>query len=535
MPRKRQPPDADEGFLLLYHLYRTGTIARSDLPLCRGSKQDRYAQRLVTKYMKAGYIGITKYENCEYCFITEEGVNYLRKREDNIRHHNPLMDECAAYALESSAIHPAPEEIREYLHGAKPKRRKAMNGKEEEKGARSEGVEAEGDQGSVGTPEDAERPKETPMGTSGTPPADGNPENPSGSASRNFLLGAEGWEPQEREPVKPMHYKVRKRAERLEEGKKSKDFRAEVRRDGIENLLFGAGVLVYREDKPDFETFLSILSKPNYAETFLWQLICERGMYYQRQSLNVSGEMYDNRMTGVLFTKTGWYAAYNTLGRFSKWFGTTEGKNLDRFGEVMRGTLAYAGCRPASLVFAVGRGMVAAMVSGYTYGHKRKDELPSHIKRSRRSEYYMTTEQMRILYEQVCLVELNSGGVYSLGWLVRSDEESKAKELQAIAAGNPGSFRMGRTTGGNPVLVETASGREVVLQRTYDLTDLYERRNRPAEVTVIGPSWMAEATSKCLGSNLARYISVDDGLDVDFPKYDKNGNKIVPEKGPETT
>ena len=530
MPRKRQLPNADEGFLILYHLYRTGIIPRSDLPLCRGSKQDRYAQRLVAKYIKAGYIGTTTYAECEYCFITEEGVIYLRRREDNINHHNPLMDECAAYALGSSSVCPTPEEVRVYLHGDKENLKRIVKKKDEEKGARSEGIKAECDQGSMGTSEKMGHIWEPPVGPPGTSPEKGTPGNLGGLASRKFLLGAEGWEPREREPVKLMHPMVKKKTKSFEEREWSEGFRADIRRNSVENLLYGADIIVYEEDKPNFETFLSILSKPNYTETFLWRLICERGVYYQRRSLNTDSVMYDNRMVGVLFTKAGWYAVYNTLGRFSKWFGTTERKNLEQFMKVMRGTVAYAGCLPASLVFAVGRGMVASMISGYVYGHKRKSVLPTFIKRNRRGEYYMTVEQMKLLYEKVCLVELNSGGIYSLGWLIRSDEDSKTKELQMIASGNPENFRMAQTTGGNPVLIETASGREVILQRTYDLTDLYERRNRPAEVSVIGPPWMADATSKCLNKKLARYISVDDGLDVPFTRYDENGNKITPEK-----
>ena len=330
--------------------------------------------------------------------------------------------------------------------------------------------------------------------------------------------------------MRPMNVQTRKKIERLSENEWYSKFRTDIRRSGAENLLYGAGVLIYEEDKPDFKTFLSILSKPNYTDTFLWKLICERGVYYPRKTLMTDGTAYDNRMQGVLFTQSGWYAIYNTLGRFSKWFATTEEYNKGRFSKTMRETAAYKGNPSSSIVFSVGRGMVAAMVSGYTYGHNRRGKLPDFIKRNNRSEYYMTVEQMKLVYERIYLMELNSGGIYSLNWLISAQEKSKEEELRKMVAENPGAFNIGHTAGGNLALVETATGREVLIQQAYDLISLYTRRRQANEVTVIGPSWMAEATSKCLNRNLARYISLNTGLEVPFSRYDNNGNKIIPEK-----
>lgn len=151
--------------------------------------------------------------------------------------------------------------------------------------------------------------------------------------------------------------------------------------------------------------------------------------------------------------------------------------------------------------------MVASMVNGYKFGRDKSDDLPSFIAK-RLSRKLMTMSEMNALYETVYLVELNSGGVISLEWLVKSDEKSIAAEYQALIAGNPGRFKLMPTMSGQSGVMDIATGRETIIIQAYDLTMLRRLKNGNRVVNIIGPPWMADATSKSIGPNMGTYISL---------------------------
>lgn len=335
----------------------------------------------------------------------------------------------------------------------------------------------------------------------------------------------EGWEPGEREPVQPMNSQRRGKLERLARNQHGETFRAEIRQGGVENFLVGAGVCVYREDKPGFEALLKILSRPDYAETFLWRMICKRGVYYPRRDMNMEENTCENRMVGVLFTQAGWYVVYNTLDRFSKWFSKIEEDSVNLLKDALGAVRPYRNREAQSLVFAVGRGMVAAMVSGHPYGHDRSIGAPQFISR-RRQYLWMTVERMKGLFRTVYLVELNSGGMVSLIWFLRRKSASNREEMELLASGNPERFVLRGTQGGNLAVVDLQTGNRAIHSGIYDLTELADCRKGGSGVTAIGFDWMANAVSKSLGGNLDRFISIETGMDTAFARYNGSGEKI---------
>ena len=547
MPRSKGGKRAGESYLLLYHLSRTGIIPKSDLSLYRGNQDDRYVQRLIARHIKAGHIKTQRYKKCSYCYLTDEGVKYLREQEKSVENHSELLDEYREFVI-------AKDQKENQATGGF---QNLKNPKENHAGAAAIPGEGQGVletpeiaiKNSVGTWEPGEKeaksghiqgpPKLPKQGTSEAvraanrePPG---PANPQGTPERGPGTpgepqppgGAVGtpWEPGDREPVRVLNPQRRQKLERWGQGTRGEAFRAEVRRGSAENFLRGAGVLVYAEDKPNYPAFLSELSQPYFRKTFLWQAISAHGMYYPRKEMNAGGNGYDNRMLGVLFTKSGWYVVYNTLERFSLWMSKGESDNIKKLTDELRGTVPYRGPSPRSLVFAVGRGMVAAMVSGYKYGHNRSQNTPDFITKGRQYRW-MTVDKMREIFETVYLVELNSGGISSLGWLLETDDASAAEERRVLVTSNPEVFMQADTIGGSSVVVERGTGREVVLSQIHDLTELKRRREGSAVVTYVGPPWMADATAKSLGLKLGSYISLYGDGEIPVGPYNEFGEKI---------
>lgn len=284
---------------------------------------------------------------------------------------------------------------------------------------------------------------------------------------------------------------------------------------------------MYDEDKPDYKTFLSILCHPSYTDTFLWSALCDHGIYYSRKELITVGTEKDisKRVLGVLFTKSGWYAVYNTLNSFSHWMSKLEEDGVIALASQISPALAYRNAPPRSIVFVVGRGMVAAMVSGHRYGHDRTGKIPKE-KRKDVSKSIMTLENMAVPYDAVYLIELNSGGVSSLAWLITKDERRASTERQALVDGNPGVFKLASMGNGQSAVVDVATGRETIIIQAYDLTMLRRIRKGTQAVNVIGPPWMADTTSKSLGPKLGTYTSLYGDGEVQVNRYNEYGDKL---------
>lgn len=465
---EKKKPNAD--YLILYHLYRTGIIPKSDLALCRGRTKDRYAQRIIDSHIKAGFINTLQYKNCGYCFITTQGIEYLRDTEKSISQHNPLIEDYHYYVQQKNTV---------------------LN--HEIAGSEKIDIDLDGDSFSV----------------------------------QNQETVSENWEPQERMRIPRLNSQRKAKIQRMSEGTTSETLRAEIRKGSAENFLVSSGVLVYEEDRPDFQLFLEILSKPDFQGTFLWKMIVEHGIYYPRKSLGTEESSYDNRMQGVLFTKTGWYVVYNTLNRFSKWFSKIEEDNIQGLSEEIKRTLPYRSTPISALVLAVGRGMVAAMVSGHKYGRNRSENTPDFI-RKRRQFFWMTVDKMKAIFSEIYLAELNSSGLYSLQWLIKKENDTLEKEYRMLSSANPHYFQMAQTNSGKTIMVESKSKREVVIYHIYDLMDLQRKKvSARMPITVIGPLWMSEGVAKSLGKNLERYIDIQSGEEVTVTKYTDNGEKVA--------
>ena len=93
MPKRKGKKRAGEEYLLLYHLSRAGIIPKTDLSLCRGNLDDRYAQRIIVKNIKQGHIATIHYRQCCYCFITNKGVEFLRELEGDVFNRSGPLDE----------------------------------------------------------------------------------------------------------------------------------------------------------------------------------------------------------------------------------------------------------------------------------------------------------------------------------------------------------------------------------------------------------------------------------------------------------
>lgn len=336
------------------------------------------------------------------------------------------------------------------------------------------------------------------------------------------------WEPSERKPTRKMNPQRRMKLERLTQGTRSNSFKAEVKKNSAMNLMYCADILVYPEDKPDFNTFLAILSQVSYKTTFLWSALSAHGMFYSREEMVVDNSGYEGRMLGVLFTKAGWYVVYNAYEDRSRWFGEMEAVSTGKLRSILRRLLPYRSSYPRSLVFSVGRGMVAAMVSGYKHGHnKTKKNLKGRADKWQKR--LMTVETMKVIYEAVYLIELNGGGLSSLAWLIESDEKSIAAERQAFIDGNPGMFKLMPTESGQSIVMDIATGREIVIAQAYNLTMLKRLRDGNRDVDIIALPWMAEATSKSLGPRMGRFISLYGDGEIQVNRYDEYGEKLTPQ------
>lgn len=473
---KQKLNNPPESYLMLYHLYRVKIVARTDLTMYRGVKQDRYIQQLVKKHIAEGHIGTLRYKVCEYCYITQKGVQYLIQTGKSLDPSTEIMQQYQEYqAMSQYAVN-----------------RDSIGNRLGREGGRN--------------------------GAGGMEDDPGNPEHVPAQKGNPAILPT--WEPL------PWRQLVRgNTAPRYKQGTggKQRELRADIRRGGTENLLFSSGAVVYCEDKPPYDRLYQVLRGSGYAKSFEWDLISERGIYYHRSELKRDGATaYSNRMQGVLFTKNGWYVLYNTLGRFSRWLESSEGENIGRLISEMQGTYAYRAALPATLVFANGRGMVASMVTGYIHGHNRNTSLPDFLRQRNQDLPWMTVKQLQALFKKAYLAELNSHGIVSVKWLVEETSDTLAKERLSLAAGNPEALR---ATADGAALAETATGRQVILMHCYDLIELYNRRYGNRKLTVIASERMAEQISKCLNSRLERYISIDSGLDFPFPLYDEAGNK----------
>lgn len=470
---EKKKPSAD--YFVLYHLYRTGIIPKSDLALCRGRTKDRYIQRIIDSHIKAELIGTLQYKKCGYCFITRQGIEYLQEVEKNISQQNPLIEEYQRYLQEEKNNAAGAEKISCDLNGNCSK----------------------------GLSSDEEGLK-----------------NIQGTGNKH-------WEPQERMRIPRLNSQRKAKIQRMTEGITSGTLRAEIRKGSAENFMIASGVLVYEEDRPDFQLFLKILSRPDYQGTFLWKMITEHGLYYPRRSMGNDGNSYDNRMQGVLFTQTGWYVVYNTLDRFSKWFSKIEEDNIHALTEEIKGAIPYHASPAKTLVLAVGRGMVAAMVSGHKYGRNRSEDVPDFI-RGRRQYLWMTVDKMKTIFTEAYLAELNSNGLYSVHWLIEKEYDTREEEYRMLSIANPDYFTMVKTKSGKKILVEAGDMREVVIYHIYELTDLQRKKeNARLPVTVIGPLWMAEAIAKSLGEKLGRYINIQNGEEVAVTRYTNDGEKVT--------
>lgn len=114
------------------------------------------------------------------------------------------------------------------------------------------------------------------------------------------------------------------------------------------------------------------------------------------------------------------------------------------------------------------------------------------------------------------LIELNSGGVRSLAWIIGADKEGQAAERQALVVGNPGLLK----------LMPTLSGRETIIMRVYELTRLRRIRDGSRAMNIIDPPWMADPISKSLGPRLGEFISLyRDGV-IHPRRYDEHDEKL---------
>ena len=338
----------------------------------------------------------------------------------------------------------------------------------------------------------------------------------------------EGWQPTERLSPEPMTWKTANARERLGEGEYNKYFRQNLRRGGTLNIMLSADVIVYKEDKPDFDTFVRILSNLNLKETFLWKLIVEHGIYYTAEEIRSESRKMQSRFTGMLFTVHGNYVVYNMMERISKWTPTTEQESKANFLEAKDEMIPYMGMPAASIVLTKGKAMVTTMVSGYKSGVK-KVKKPGFVEKKlkKKNDRYMNITNMRAaIFEKIYLVETNSRGMESLWWFIHTTPEEAAEEYENLAKENPTKFEWVETYGGKRMLYEKETGQQVLIQHIYDLTKLQALRNTEEEILVFGYDWQATATSMALAHSFGKFVSIETGDLVKTPKYNSD-RKII--------
>lgn len=495
-----------ESYRLLYHLYKTGIIPKSDISLYRGQQRDRYAQQILSNHIKANHVAIIKYYKCDYCFITSSGVDYLCNTKNHpIGIVKPEYDEWRK--SHPQRPHKIPERNGEGLEGILDGiGGGSLNG--------IKGTSQEEGRSIAGNGEDAN--------TKTFELQRGNRKK-----AKPQFVPWEMWEPKYWEPAARNPQRDQSRKRMIENGKTTR-FRQMVRRDSAENVLFGAGVLVYPEDRPSYYQILKCLSTPAYRDSFIWSLIMNHGIYLPRRELLLPGEpLYSNRMLGVLLTSNGWYAVYNTLGRFSSWAAATEAVAIQRLARELQGTLVYQNTPKRNLTFAVGGSMISAMVSGYLNGVRKGQYAPKFLQLTGLALQIMTAESLNPLFDQAYLVELNSSGLDSLRALIRDSEGKMVQVKKGLAESNPSLFKFLVTQDGNGILLDMKTGNEAIIVELCDVLALRRIRMGGSKVTVVGPSRLAKQVSKSLAGNLDRYMSLEEGKFIFFPRYDIDGKEEV--------
>ena len=336
---------------------------------------------------------------------------------------------------------------------------------------------------------------------------------------------SEGWSPRELNAPKPLRNETKNNRERLAKGEHGVKFRAQLRKNGASHIMASADAIVYEESKPDFDTFLKILSSPNYKETFLWKLICEHGIYYTADEMRSENRKMSSRFTGVLYTEHGWYFVYNMLERISVWIPTTEKESYTNFRDAIGQTIPYGTQVAASIVLSRGRSMVTTMVRGYKTGVK-KVEKPGFVEKKleQKNAKYMNADNMRAMFQKLYLVETNSRGLQSLYWFIHASPEKAENEYEILARDNPQKFEWVETIDGR-VLYERNSGQKVLIQHIYDLFKLQDLRNSAETIFVLGYEWQAQATSMALAKSFGQFVSIQTGKLVKTAKYDTNRKK----------
>ena len=341
----------------------------------------------------------------------------------------------------------------------------------------------------------------------------------------------EGWQPTERKAPVLLQKRTALYRKRLEEeGKYNEYFRSDLRKGIAFHIMRSADVIVYSEDKPDFDTFLQVLSEPNYKETFLWKLIREHGIYYTADEMKSETRTLSSRFTGALYTEHGCYRTFNMLERVSKWIPTTEAETNEVFTKCLNGTLPYRNQPAASLILTIGNAMVATLVSSYKAGVK-KAVKPGFVakkleaKKAKNEKYMNVTNMKSVSFDRIYLAETNSRGLESLWWRIHTTPEEAAEEYEIIARDNPDLFMWVATINGR-VLQTRESGQDVLIQRIYDLVKLQKLRNSANKVFVLGYDWQASATSKALAKSFGQFVSMKTGELVETPKYDADRKKV---------
>ena len=550
-----------ESYRLLYHLYRTGIIPKSDLSLYRGKQRDRYAQLLLKAHIQSQRTGVINYYKCDYCYITPEGINYLIS---NHRYpHGISIEDYASWQNEhpcASPLLPQPHKPlgTSQAFGAMSAKHETCNHqfnpsgepRTSSKDTTLVGTSKSGNPLTKNSREPLCPPKGAPptacsrspdkkdslvvLGGEGersiasngerAPEVKGNPIKK--GTPKNGELPWETWEPS---PWRPAfrNFAREKSLRNLMENNRGPTFRRTIRRSGVENILFGAGVLVYSEDKPSYAQMISCLSHPAFSESFIWNQVRNHGIYYARKEMHIPGEpMYSNRMIGVLLTQNGWYAIYNTLGRFSKWIHNIENAAIQRLGREMASTLAYRDISQRCITFSVGCGMISAMVTGHSYGTASNRNIPDFINLGSHSGGLMTADTLSLLFDEVQLVELNSNGLDSIMSIVDQELDCAEETKRALAEDNPSLLKLFTSQAGGSVLLDIGTGNEAVFLDGCDILLLRKIRTGGGKVTIIGPERLSRQVSKSLADSLDRYLDTRSGVFIDIPRFDYNGQPV---------
>lgn len=506
--RQKTKYHMSESVAMLYHLYRTRFVTKSDLTLYKNGGNDRYRQQVLKDHIKSGNIQTVSYNKCTYCFLTQGGVDVLKDEEKKIskliskgvlKEYPPtqMMVEYAEYCMK-------------YHSDTNRSTNQGTSDNSDNAQGRNETCGVESDYHSEAKNDSGDYDKHHVLST-----------NRKAEGVLSELNG--GWRPSFPELIS------KSKKNRTLTMNEMRDKRRTARKCGVNNMMLSAKTVFREEDKPPIDKFLAVLKSISFNQSFIWYQVTEHGVYYRRNELE--SILKGGRAQGILFTASGWYMVFNAMSTMMRYESGAEMDAVKRVKTELSETYPYRSGNPMGIVLVTGKASVSMFVTGHKYGRDRTNDFPEYF-RSQAFSAFAKAEIFSHAYNKVYVIEMNSRGLESLTELVRRNSGFDLERKRIIAENNPGAFELVLSRDKkDATLYEKDSGNIVEIANIYEIASLYKQRRSNNGYFYMAPAIMAEQISKCLATRLRKFFALpehdgEDGQLIDFPRYNDKGERI---------